>query len=49
MLFEVIGCSLLEDGRILHRDISENHIIIAEPDVEGAPKVELAISLARCS
>jgi serine/threonine protein kinase len=32
---------LLEDGRILHRDISENNIIIAESPVEGAPKGRL--------
>jgi hypothetical protein len=33
--------SLLEDGRILHRDISENNIIITESPVEGAPKGRL--------
>ena len=31
--------SLLEDGRILHRDISENNIIITESSVEGTRKV----------
>jgi serine/threonine protein kinase len=30
--------SLLEEGRILHRDISENNIIIAEATTEGDPK-----------
>ncbi|KAH6667401.1 hypothetical protein B0J14DRAFT_178227 [Halenospora varia] len=30
--------SLLEDGRILHRDISENNIIIINPADEGDPK-----------
>ena len=33
--------SLLEDGRILHRDISENNIIITELPAEGAPKGRL--------
>lgn len=30
--------SLLENGRILHRDISEKNIIITEPATEGDPK-----------
>jgi Fungal protein kinase len=30
--------SLLEDGKILHRDISENNIIIIEAATEGDPK-----------
>ena len=30
--------SLLEDGRILHRDISENNIIITQAATEGDPK-----------
>ncbi|KAJ2901648.1 uncharacterized protein MKZ38_001607 [Zalerion maritima] len=33
--------SLLEDGRILHRDISENNIIITELPAEEAPKGRL--------
>jgi hypothetical protein len=33
--------SLLEDGKILHRDISENNIIITTPFVEGEPKGRL--------
>lgn len=30
--------SLLEDGKMLHRDISENNIIITTPSAEGEPK-----------
>ncbi|KAL9122921.1 MAG: hypothetical protein Q9187_000533 [Circinaria calcarea] len=30
--------SLYEDGRILHRDISDNNIIITDPDKEGDPR-----------
>jgi hypothetical protein len=33
--------SLLEDGKILHRDISENNIIITESATEGGPKGRL--------
>ncbi|PQE34074.1 serine threonine- kinase sgk2 protein [Rutstroemia sp. NJR-2017a WRK4] len=33
--------SLLEDGKILHRDISENNIIITELPAEGDPKGRL--------
>jgi serine/threonine protein kinase len=33
--------SLLEDGKILHRDISENNIIITELPAEEAPKGRL--------
>jgi len=33
--------SLLEDGKILHRDVSENNIIIIELLAEGAPKGRL--------
>ena len=33
--------SLLEDGKILHRDVSENNIIITELPAEGAPKGRL--------
>ncbi|CZR52492.1 uncharacterized protein PAC_02369 [Phialocephala subalpina] len=33
--------SLLENGKILHRDVSENNIIITEPAAEGAPKGRL--------
>ncbi|XMA19891.1 hypothetical protein WAI453_012682 [Rhynchosporium graminicola] len=33
--------SLLEDGKILHRDISENNIIITENPAEGTPKGRL--------
>jgi hypothetical protein len=33
--------SLLEDGKILHRDISENNIIITEVPAEEAPKGRL--------
>ncbi|KAG9240328.1 hypothetical protein BJ878DRAFT_571127 [Calycina marina] len=33
--------SLLEDGKILHRDVSENNIIITESAVKGAPKGRL--------
>ncbi|RFU31615.1 hypothetical protein B7463_g4741, partial [Scytalidium lignicola] len=33
--------SLLEDGKILHREISENNIIITKPAAEGGPKRRL--------
>ena len=33
--------SLLEDGKILHRDVSENNIIITESAAKGAPKGKL--------
>jgi hypothetical protein len=33
--------SLLEDGKILHRDVSENNIIIVERPAEGDPKGRL--------
>jgi serine/threonine protein kinase len=33
--------SLLEDGKILHRDVSENNIIIAASATEGSPKGRL--------
>jgi serine/threonine protein kinase len=33
--------SLLEDGKIIHRDISENNIIITEHASEGDPKGRL--------
>ncbi|KAF8847550.1 hypothetical protein BDZ45DRAFT_779741 [Acephala macrosclerotiorum] len=33
--------SLLENGKILYRDISENNIIITKPAAEGAPKRRL--------
>ncbi|KAH6667434.1 hypothetical protein B0J14DRAFT_619990 [Halenospora varia] len=33
--------SLVEDGKLLHRDISENNIIITESSTEGAPKGRL--------
>ncbi|KAH9204267.1 hypothetical protein DL95DRAFT_319769, partial [Leptodontidium sp. 2 PMI_412] len=33
--------SLLEDGKILHRDISENNIISTESASDGAPKGRL--------
>jgi len=33
--------SLLEDGKMLHRDISENNIIITAPAAEGDPKGRL--------
>jgi len=33
--------SLLEDGKILHRDASENNIIIAASATEGSPKGRL--------
>jgi hypothetical protein len=33
--------SLLEDGRILHRDVSENNIIITKSLAKGAPKGRL--------
>jgi hypothetical protein len=36
--------SLLEDGKILHRDISENNIIITEAATKGDPKGMLTIS-----
>jgi hypothetical protein len=37
MLSDVTG-RCLEDGGILHRDISDNNITIAEFPAEGAPK-----------
>lgn len=33
--------SLLEDGKILHRDISENNIIVTEAASKGEPKGRL--------
>lgn len=38
--------SLLEDGKILYQDISENNIIIITPATKGDPKGRLIISLA---
>ncbi|PQE10986.1 serine threonine- kinase sgk2 protein [Rutstroemia sp. NJR-2017a BVV2] len=40
MLSDVAG-RCLEDGGVLHRDVSHNNITIAETPTEGAPKGRL--------